>query len=609
MIPRHDPPKALQIGFLVLLVVCIAQVAWWITDQARLANGERDRLAALYEADARAVAAAFARATDRLAELMPHLELDPDAGTASVRAEAITQLAGDAASRINRYAWEGAFFLLVLLGGMTVLTRTIRHDANLRKRQQNFLAAVSHEFKSPLASMRLAAETLMLRTVNADSRRLGQRLLEDGDRLLRMVDNLLDIVRIEEGRLELQRESVALDAIIDRTWAEQDERARAHGIAAHRDLAEPLHVDADPAAIETVLRNLLDNAVKACIAGSGRNIWIRADRKGRLVTFAVADDGIGFPPREAVMIFEKFYRHGDEMRRASPGTGLGLAIVRRLALASGANVTATSDGPGRGRGIHCAVAGRAKTMNASPAFAPPAPRRRILVVDDEAHLADGICENLEAEGYSAETAYDGADGLRKAEGEPFDLIVLDVMMPTMDGLDACRTLRRHGFQTPVLFLSVRGAPADRIRGFEAGGDDYLPQAVPSAGTAAAGRRHPAPHRVVREKHVDLALRRQRGGLSQLPGPGLGRHGPCADPQGGHDPQGGVAGGGRRRHSHPGGHSRQGVGLRDFSLHPHHRQLHRPPAPALRAGRREAGAFPHRARRGLPLCPGRREPPK
>ena len=98
---------------------------------------------------------------------------------------------------------------------------------------------------------------------------------------------------------------------------------------------------------------------------------------------------------------------------------------------------------------------------------------RILVVDDETHLADGIRENLAAEGYTTEVAYDGTQGLRAAESSPFDLAVVDVMLPGLDGLEFCSRLRNAGIQTPVLFLTVKGAPEDRIRGFEAGGDDYL----------------------------------------------------------------------------------------------------------------------------------------
>jgi two-component system alkaline phosphatase synthesis response regulator PhoP len=97
----------------------------------------------------------------------------------------------------------------------------------------------------------------------------------------------------------------------------------------------------------------------------------------------------------------------------------------------------------------------------------------ILVVDDEAHLADGIRENLAAEGYATTVAYDGAEALAAMDGTPFDLIVLDVMMPRMDGLEFCAQIRAQGLQTPVLFLTVKDGAEDRVRGFEAGGDDYL----------------------------------------------------------------------------------------------------------------------------------------
>jgi DNA-binding response OmpR family regulator len=98
---------------------------------------------------------------------------------------------------------------------------------------------------------------------------------------------------------------------------------------------------------------------------------------------------------------------------------------------------------------------------------------RILVVDDESHLAAGIRENLEAEGYRADMVHDGRAGLERLRAERFDLAVLDVMMPNMDGLELCAELRRSGNQTPVLFLTVKGDAEDRVRGFEAGGDDYL----------------------------------------------------------------------------------------------------------------------------------------
>ena len=348
---KRDPTKALQLGFLALLIISAALIAWWVADQATLARGDRDRVEALYEADALAVTAVLSGATDGLPALMPHLEIDPGAGTARVRGEALQALDDGAASRINRYTWEGGFFLLVLLGGMAVLTRTIRHDAELRQRQQNFLAAVSHEFKSPLASMRLSAETLQMRADDPDIRRLGQRMLDDGERLLRMVDNLLDTTRLEEGRLELNQESIPLRAVAEAGAAELRERARLTGIGIEVEIADDIHVHADRTTLETVLRNLMDNAIKACAAGQGHHVWVRGARAGAVVEFTVTDDGLGFPPEDAVMIFEKFYRLGDELRRSTPGTGLGLYIVRRLVELSGGRIEAASAGPGQGATI------------------------------------------------------------------------------------------------------------------------------------------------------------------------------------------------------------------------------------------------------------------
>lgn len=101
------------------------------------------------------------------------------------------------------------------------------------------------------------------------------------------------------------------------------------------------------------------------------------------------------------------------------------------------------------------------------------PASRILVVEDDLHLAEGMAENMRAEGYDTDTAYDGRAGLEKAIAENYDLLVLDVMLPHMDGFTLCRELRAQGKNTPVLFLTARGDPSDRVRGLEAGGDDYL----------------------------------------------------------------------------------------------------------------------------------------
>lgn len=103
---------------------------------------------------------------------------------------------------------------------------------------------------------------------------------------------------------------------------------------------------------------------------------------------------------------------------------------------------------------------------------PPA---HILLVEDERILADGIRENLEAESYTVEHVADGALGLERVLAEEHDLVLLDVMLPEMDGFEICRRAREQGVRTPILFLTARGQLDDRVRGLELGGDDYLPK--------------------------------------------------------------------------------------------------------------------------------------
>jgi signal transduction histidine kinase len=344
---KRDPSKALQFGFLALLLVSTVQVGYWIYDHVSNARDVEQRFAAEYQHDADAVTAFYSGASPRdVASLLPHIAVD--GSHATVRPEALRALADDRAARINRFLWEGGFFLAVLLGGMAVLTRTIRHDSELRRRQQNFLAAVSHEFKSPLASIQLASETLVLRSREADSQRLGRRILEDCERLLRMIDNLLDTTRLEEGRERLAPTVIALHGPAAAAIGEISERAALSSIAVALDVPDDLKVSVDPSVVETALRNLLDNALKACVAGRGRSIAVRAARVAGAIELAVVDDGLGFPSEDAGMIFEKFYRIGDELRRSMPGTGLGLYIVRRLVELSGGTIAARSDGPGKG---------------------------------------------------------------------------------------------------------------------------------------------------------------------------------------------------------------------------------------------------------------------
>jgi signal transduction histidine kinase len=163
-----------------------------------------------------------------------------------------------------------------------------------------------------------------------------------------MIDNLLDTTRLEEGRQRLTPQPTNLHAAAHTAIAAIAERARANEVTVTLAVPEDLTLNVDPVVVETGLRNLLDNALKSCVAAKSRAIDVRSTDDERGVTLAVTDDGLGFVPDDSAMIFEKFQRLGDELRRATPGTGLGLYIVKRLVELSGGTVHASSAGLGSG---------------------------------------------------------------------------------------------------------------------------------------------------------------------------------------------------------------------------------------------------------------------
>ncbi len=339
----------LQIGFLLLLAVTAVQVVWWLVDQSRIA----DRIAADRVAEVelnREAAESSLRAGQsprELRALYPHLEIGD--GEARIRPEARAAIERDRRSHLNQYRWEGGFFLAVIAGGVFLLSRVLRREADLLARQQNFLAAVSHELRSPLASLRLTTETLLLRDlVAADRRSLLERNLEDLRRLERMIGNLLETNRLEQAKVGPRRESVDLEDAVSLAFAELGHRAEGGGdidIAVR--VEDGLGLRADPVGLGTVLRNLIGNAIESAQA-AGTRVEVTARRQGSAVELEVLDDGVGFDPAEGRRLFEKFYRPGNELRRDKKGSGLGLYLVRSFVALEGGEVEASSEGPGRG---------------------------------------------------------------------------------------------------------------------------------------------------------------------------------------------------------------------------------------------------------------------
>ena len=305
----------MQVGFIVLLLVCAAQIAFWMFDEVR------------YTADV----------TQRLRDAYTALGSAP---------EVLEQLNRDRWHRLNRYAWEGAFFLAVLLAAMGVVYKALREEAELRRRQEQFLAAVSHEFKSPLASLRLSVETLALRDPGATDRaELVRRILVELGRLERMVANTLDTSRLASGG-SAAPERVMLTEVTTEMLDELQEFATECGVRVLPAIDPTLTVHADRDGVRTVVRNLVHNAIKA--SPRGGEVHVRGTTEGADVVLEVRDHGVGFPPREAARLFEQFYRVEGDGRGRMQGTGLGLYLVERLTRSAGGRVEATSAGTGAG---------------------------------------------------------------------------------------------------------------------------------------------------------------------------------------------------------------------------------------------------------------------
>ncbi|MFI5280887.1 MAG: sensor histidine kinase [Gemmatimonadales bacterium] len=313
---RRLAVRRLQIAFIFLLAVSTAQLTYWLVDEVRYTAQVRAQIVAAHEATGVAAAP-----------------------------QVLAELDRQRFHRLNRYAWEGAFFLAVLLGAMAVVSHALREESALRRRQEDFVAAVSHELKSPVASLRLSAETLALRDPPAARRaELLERQVADLARLERTIGNILEASRLDAMKSPEPGAVVLADAVAS-TLDELRSHATELSVAIAADVPRNLVVRADEDGTRTILRNLLHNAIRAA-AGGRVSVSVAKDKGG--VRLIVRDSGVGFPTHEGARLFDKFYRLGGTDRGRTTGTGLGLYLVRRYAERDGARVSGESEGPGRG---------------------------------------------------------------------------------------------------------------------------------------------------------------------------------------------------------------------------------------------------------------------
>jgi signal transduction histidine kinase len=341
--------RVFQLTALALVVVSAVQVGWWLYDQDAYTL-ERVRLARRAYAEQTAAAQALLEAgtsVARVHELLPKIAVT--AGRAALDPTIEATLITEARHRSNQYAWEGGFFLLALGACIAVIARALRAEARVLEEQDSFLALVSHQFKTPLASLQLSLETMALRDLSPErARTLIERMLADLARMEAMVTQILESVRLERGRADLKSEPLELRATVTHVVAALEERARQERIAISSDIPPGLYVLADPLSLDVIVRNLLENAFAAVTPVGGGRIALAARALNGEIELAVQDSGVGFRPTDGARLFEKFTRLHPGGGSSQYGTGLGLFIVRRLMQLAQGRVAAHSDGVGQG---------------------------------------------------------------------------------------------------------------------------------------------------------------------------------------------------------------------------------------------------------------------
>ena len=246
--------------------------------------------------------------------------------------------------RILMMVSEGTFFAIMLLVLVALLWRTLRREAELERQHRNFLSAITHELKSPLASMRLSLETVLSgRSDESSGRRFLGNALQDTERLQDLVQKVLETTRYGHGARPLRQRQVRVSQVVARAVDAVRVRIESAGGEVTSELEPLLCAPADEEALAIVVSNLLENAVK--YGGRKPHVGVRLALEDGRAVLEVSDRGEGIPADEAPFIFDKFYRAGDELSRTSQGTGLGLYLVRQIVHAHRGTVRIASTGP------------------------------------------------------------------------------------------------------------------------------------------------------------------------------------------------------------------------------------------------------------------------
>ena len=347
-----------------------------------------------------------------------------------------------------------------------------------RRRQDEFLAMLAHELRNPLAPISAAVEVL----VKLEGKPTPPKILDIVRRqikhLVRLVDDLLDVSRVTEGKVLLQRRRTEVADFVQQAieTCREDMASRQHHFAVEFD-PEPLFVEGDPVRLVQVVTNLLQNAAK--YTPDGGQIVLKVQRHGEQVEIRVRDNGAGITAEALPHVFGLFVQDERPLSRAQGGLGIGLTIVQRMVEMHGGSVEALSEG--RDRGSEFIVRLPITPAPGVPHVAPravatlaPLPAR-VLIVEDSSDAANLLADLLRLSGHEVELALDGLSGLEKFEQWKPQVVFCDIGLPGLDGYEVVARMRKSKVypRPAVIALSGYGGPAYSERSLLAGFDHHI----------------------------------------------------------------------------------------------------------------------------------------
>ncbi|MCS6326004.1 MAG: response regulator [Nitrospira sp.] len=339
--------------------------------------------------------------------------------------------------------------------------------------KSKFLAHVSHELRTPLTSIVGFADNMLeglVGSLNVKQEQYLTRIKANGTRLARMITDLLDLSRVEAGKLVLSFDHISLQTVATDVIEQLLPLAITKHLQIELQSPDPaLLVWADPDRLSQILTNLLDNAIKYTPEGGHISVDLSISDH-EMARIVVRDNGQGIPPDALPKLFDPFFRVHHQERSQTKGLGLGLAIVKDLVELHGGTI-AVHSALDQGTEFSFTIPLHARTS--TPTVQLPSVRRRLLVVDDDPDICDLLRDRLESEGFQVETAADGETALRLLADTPVDGVLLDIALPEMDGFDVLRQLRPNRPTLPVVMMTAVEALDRAMAAVEAGAQGYL----------------------------------------------------------------------------------------------------------------------------------------